>query len=96
MKEKHAEHGIEWRLVDVRDMQGMEDASVDVAFDKGTLDAMIYGSPWSPPQEVKDNTSAYLREVCVKFCLCRSPFVFCSAGTIVFSSLSPAAVMLVG
>lgn len=64
MKDKHAEHGITWRCMDVRDMQGVEDASVDVAFDKGTLDAMIHGSPWNPPQDVRDNTSAYLREVC--------------------------------
>ncbi|KAK5659858.1 hypothetical protein OQA88_13321 [Cercophora sp. LCS_1] len=63
MKEKHAQYGIEWRLMDVRDMQCMEDSSVDIAFDKGTLDAMIHGSPWSPPQEVRDNTSAYLKEV---------------------------------
>ncbi|KAK0749613.1 hypothetical protein B0T18DRAFT_427707 [Schizothecium vesticola] len=62
MKERHAEYGIEWRLMDVRDMKGIDDASVDVAFDKGTLDAMIHGSPWSPPQEVRHNTSAYLRE----------------------------------
>ncbi|KAK0648098.1 S-adenosyl-L-methionine-dependent methyltransferase [Cercophora newfieldiana] len=63
MKERHAGYGIEWRWMDVRDMKTLEDASVDVAFDKGTLDAMIHGSPWSPPKEVKDNTSAYLREV---------------------------------
>ncbi|GAB1313469.1 hypothetical protein MFIFM68171_03679 [Madurella fahalii] len=64
MSDRHAEiEGIEWRLMDVRDMQGVDDASVDLAFDKGTLDAMIHGSPWSPPQEVKDNTGAYLREV---------------------------------
>ncbi|KAL2195637.1 S-adenosyl-L-methionine-dependent methyltransferase [Corynascus similis CBS 632.67] len=64
MKERHTEiKGIEWRLMDVRDMKGVADGSVDVAFDKGTLDAMIHGSPWSPPQEVRDNTSAYLREV---------------------------------
>lgn len=64
MTERHKEiPGIEWRKIDVRNMVGMEDQSVDVAFDKGTLDAMIYGSPWSPPQEVKDNTSQYLKEV---------------------------------
>jgi len=64
MKERHAEvEGIEWCLMDVRYMEGMEDASVDVAFDKGTFDAMIHGSPWSPPKEVTDNTSAYLRQV---------------------------------
>jgi len=58
-----ATEGIEWRLMDVRDMKGVENASVDAAFDKGTLDSMIHGSPWNPPQEVKDNTTAYLREV---------------------------------
>ena len=63
MEDRHAKYGIEWRLMDVRDMKGVDDASVDVAFDKGTLDAMIHGSPWSPPQEVRHNTSAYLRQV---------------------------------
>jgi hypothetical protein len=68
MKERHAgTEGIEWRLMDVRDMRGLDDASVDVAFDKGTLDAMIHGSPWSPPQDVRDNTFAYLREVRFSF-----------------------------
>ena len=63
MEDRHAKYGIEWRLMDVRDMKRVDDASVDVAFDKGTLDAMIHGSPWSPPQEVRHNTSAYLRQV---------------------------------
>ncbi len=61
MKEKHAKvDGIEWRLMGVRDMQ-------DVAFDKGTPDTMIHGSPWSPPKDVRDNTSAYLKEVSLSF-----------------------------
>jgi hypothetical protein len=34
-----------------------------VAFDKGTLDAMIHGSPWSPPDQVLSDTSRYMREV---------------------------------
>jgi EEF1A lysine methyltransferase 4 len=38
-------------------------SSIDVAFDKGTLDAMIHGSPWSPPDDVKDNSGRYLQEV---------------------------------
>ena len=64
MKDRHAEtEGIKWRLMDVRNMKGLDDCSVDIAFDKGTLDAMIHGSPWSPPQEVRNNTAAYLREV---------------------------------
>lgn len=64
MKERHSKvEGIEWRQLDVRNMSGIENKSVDVAFDKGTLDAMIFGSPWTPPDEVKENTSKYLREV---------------------------------
>ena len=49
--------------MDVRDMSGITDRSIDVAFDKGTLDSMIYGSPWSPPDEVKENMSQYLKEI---------------------------------
>lgn len=54
---------IGWAQSDVRNMAHLADGSIDVAFDKGTLDAMIYGSPWSPPDEVKDNTSRYMKEV---------------------------------
>ena len=55
--------GVVWKQMDVRDMRGIEDKSVEVAFDKGTLDAMIHGSPWSPPPAVKENTNRYLSEV---------------------------------
>lgn len=41
----------------------IEAKSIDVAFDKGTLDAMIHGSPWSPPEEVLENTGKYMNEV---------------------------------
>lgn len=64
MTEKHAAiSGIEWREEDVRKMDSIPSESIDVAFDKGTLDAMIHGSPWSPPDDVRENTSSYLREV---------------------------------
>ncbi|KAJ2906278.1 hypothetical protein MKZ38_002357 [Zalerion maritima] len=55
--------GIKWEQMDVRDMAGIADKSIGVAFDKGTLDAMIHSSPWSPPRDVKENTGRYLREV---------------------------------
>jgi hypothetical protein len=55
--------GIKWEQMDVREMTGVADKSVRVAFDKGTFDAMIHGSPWSPPPDVKDNTGRYLKEV---------------------------------
>lgn len=55
---------IQWQRLDVREMKdSVPDASVDVAFDKGTLDAMIHGSPWSPPEDTIANTGKYLREV---------------------------------
>lgn len=54
---------IAWAEADVRNMVDIASGSIDVAFDKGTLDAMVYGSPWNPPDEVKDNTSKYMREV---------------------------------
>lgn len=55
--------GIKFRQMDVRDMKGIDDKSIDVAFDKGTFDAMIHGSPWSPPDDVRENTGRYLKEV---------------------------------
>ena len=55
--------GVRWCCADVRDMPVVDTRSIDVAFDKGTLDAMIYGSPWNPPFEVKENAGRYLKEV---------------------------------
>lgn len=58
-----ADCGVKWKWGDVRDMKDIPSSSVDVAFDKGTLDAMIHGSPWSPPEDVLSNTGSYLGEV---------------------------------
>lgn len=64
MTQRHQQFpGIEWRLLDVRDMEGIADESVDVAFEKSMLDVMIYGSPWNPPDEVKENAKRYMKEV---------------------------------
>ena len=38
-------------------------SSFDVAIDKSTLDAMLYGSLWDPEEEVKENVTAYVDEV---------------------------------
>lgn len=54
---------IEWKQQDVRHMTEIESDSIDVAFDKGTLDAMIHGSPFNPPEDVVKNTSQYVQEV---------------------------------
>jgi hypothetical protein len=64
MQSRNSEEGVEWTVGDVRDMPSIPNEAVDVAFDKGTLDAMIHGSPWSPPEEVLDNTGRYMKEVC--------------------------------
>jgi hypothetical protein len=67
MRERFAsDSGIEWKCADVRDLPEPSH-SVDVAFDKGTLDAMIFGSPWDPPEMVKENTGRYMDEVGTKF-----------------------------
>ncbi|RMZ90803.1 hypothetical protein DV736_g1964, partial [Chaetothyriales sp. CBS 134916] len=64
MSRRHRDiEGITWQHADVRQMDQISSESVDVAFDKGTLDAMIYGSPWDPPDEVLDNTGRYVGEV---------------------------------
>ncbi|KEF58974.1 uncharacterized protein A1O9_03817 [Exophiala aquamarina CBS 119918] len=64
MSKRHEDvGGITWIHADVRQMDQIASTSIDVAFDKGTLDAMIHGSPWSPPDDVLDNTSRYIREV---------------------------------
>lgn len=67
MKSRHSEEGVEWTVGDVRDMPSIPTQSVDVAFDKGTLDAMIHGSPWSPPDEVMEDTGRYMKEVSSSF-----------------------------
>ncbi|KAH9890176.1 S-adenosyl-L-methionine-dependent methyltransferase [Xylariomycetidae sp. FL2044] len=64
MAQRHRDkEGIEWKHADVRNMSDVPTASVDVAFDKGTMDAMIHGSPWSPPDDVFENTGSYIQEV---------------------------------
>lgn len=64
MAKAHAQiRGIEWKWADIRNMDLLEDQSIDVALDKGTLDAMVYGSGWNPPDEVKNNTRSYMKEL---------------------------------
>ena len=61
MKARHPD--LDWRVMDVRKMD-FSDSSFDVAIDKATLDAMLYGSLWDPEDEVKQNVKAYVDEVC--------------------------------
>ncbi|KAI0810204.1 S-adenosyl-L-methionine-dependent methyltransferase [Xylaria sp. FL0064] len=64
MAQRHANiGGIEWQQMDIRQMDQIPSNSIDVAFDKATLDAMIHGSPWTPPPDVVANTGRYMREL---------------------------------
>ena len=60
MKAQHPD--MDWRVMDVRKMDFDAD-SFDVAIDKFTLDAMLYGSLWDPEEEVKENVALYVNEV---------------------------------
>ncbi|KAI9644093.1 hypothetical protein NHQ30_007445 [Ciborinia camelliae] len=62
MSEKYSDLNTTWTVMDVRDMK-LKDGEIDVAIDKGTLDAMIHGSMWDPPQEVRENVGRYVDEV---------------------------------
>ncbi|MCJ1356786.1 MAG: hypothetical protein MMC33_006782 [Icmadophila ericetorum] len=65
MKAKHASSlpsTIHWEVMDVRNLE-IPNTSIEVAIDKGTLDAMIHGSLWDPPNDVRENVGAYVGEV---------------------------------
>lgn len=59
---------MKWEVMDVRDIK-LGDGSVDVAIDKGTLDAMYHGSLWDPPEDVRENVGRYVTEVCMDLSL---------------------------
>lgn len=63
-KYAHLSPPVSWQYADVRDMRAQfGDGSFDVAVDKGTLDAMLHGSVWDPPDDVRDSVGRYVREV---------------------------------
>ncbi|KAJ1724770.1 hypothetical protein LPJ53_000977 [Coemansia erecta] len=53
-----------WRVMDVREM-ALDDASIDVAIDKGTLDALMCekGDVWDPSPELCQNIAGEVDEV---------------------------------
>jgi EEF1A lysine methyltransferase 4 len=55
---------LDWTVMDVRKMD-FDKESIDVAVDKATLDAMLYGSLWDPEETVRNNVKAYVDEVCL-------------------------------
>lgn len=62
MQKKYEDLAQRWQVMDVRDIQ-LPSGSVDVAIDKGTLDAMLHGSLWDPPDDVRENVGRYVKEV---------------------------------
>lgn len=72
MKVRHPD--MQWQVMDVRDMS-FPDTSFDIAVDKATLDAMLYGSLWDPEDEVQKNVSAYVSQV-IQHTACTIPFQY--------------------
>lgn len=62
MRSKYSNIQSRWQVMDVRSLE-LPNASVDIAIDKGTLDAMIHGSLWDPPDDVRSNVGRYVDEV---------------------------------
>ncbi|KAN0088629.1 S-adenosyl-L-methionine-dependent methyltransferase [Tylopilus felleus] len=66
MRARHAElhPGMEWHEMDVRALS-FEDASFDIAIDKGTMDAMMTSSTsvWDPPEDIVKDCTAEVSEV---------------------------------
>lgn len=62
MKFKYSNLDYRWCVMDVRALE-LPDGSVDMAVDKGTLDAMIHSSSWDPPKNVRTNVGKYVNEV---------------------------------
>ncbi|CZT45859.1 uncharacterized protein RSE6_06215 [Rhynchosporium secalis] len=62
MSTKYAALNQQWSFMDVRKL-GFKVGSIDVAIDKGTLDAFLHGSLWDPPEDVRENVGAYVDQV---------------------------------
>lgn len=63
MSRRYDDLNVDWLQMDVRNMSSLPAESIDVAIDKGTMDAMIYGSPWDPPSEVREGITSTLENV---------------------------------
>lgn len=65
MSEQHRDIAdISWDQTDLWDVGALAfSKATSIALFSATFDAMIYGSGWNPPAEVKENTTKYLAEV---------------------------------
>ncbi|CAF9908994.1 MAG: hypothetical protein ALECFALPRED_005189 [Alectoria fallacina] len=63
METKYKDLNTVWKVMDVRQMDGLFDDSFDIAIDKATMDSMFHGSMWDPPDDVRENIERYLGEV---------------------------------
>lgn len=63
MKRRRPE--MKWEVMDIKNMSTIPDNSIDVAIDKGTLDALISkdGNSWSPEQKTFEAAKAEIDEV---------------------------------
>jgi hypothetical protein len=61
---KYSSLNTQWSVMDVRKLE-LPSASIDIAVDKGTLDAFIHGSLWDPPDDLRGNVGKYVDEVCL-------------------------------
>ncbi|GAB7360666.1 hypothetical protein MBLNU230_g0545t1 [Neophaeotheca triangularis] len=62
MSQLHPSPHLTWLTADIR-ATNLPSGSVDIAVDKATLDAMLYGSLWDPLPEVRENVGRYVDEV---------------------------------
>jgi hypothetical protein len=59
--------GMTWEVMDVMNMSEIRSRSVDVAIDKGTLDALMCesdGDVWNPSPKIVDDVGMEVDEVC--------------------------------
>jgi hypothetical protein len=63
MKQRYRNLDAKWYVMDIRSLR-FASGSLDIAIDKGTLDAFIHGSPWDPPTDTLENVGRYVDEVC--------------------------------
>lgn len=52
-----------WAVMDVRNMEVIPSHSIDVVIDRATMDSMVRGSVWDPPDDVNQSIGETVSEV---------------------------------